>query len=234
MNRREMLLTAGAGAAALLLPRATLRAEDKGPFTLPKLPYDYDALEPIIDKMTMQIHHGKHHQAYVDNLNKAVAGKEGLAKMSIEEIVANVKKIEDAKLRQTVINNGGGDFNHTFFWQIMAPKGQGGMPDGDLAKAIESYGGLEKLKTEVLAAALGRFGSGWAWVEVADGGTLKVTHSPNQNNPWMDGKKAILGIDVWEHAYYLKYQNRRADYVKAWWDIANWKAIGENFNKAKA
>jgi Fe-Mn family superoxide dismutase len=231
MNRREMLLTAGAGAAALLLPRA-LRADDKGPFTLPKLPYEYDALEPIIDKMTMMIHHDKHHQAYVDNLNKAVAGNAELAKLSIEELVAGAKKF-DQKVRGPIINNGGGHLNHSFFWTIMAPKGQGGAPDGELAKAIEAYGGLEKLKADVLAKALGQFGSGWAWVEVADGGTLKVTNTPNQNNPWMDGKKAILGIDVWEHAYYLKYQNRRADYVKAWWDIANWKAIGDNFNKAK-
>src|SRR5262245_33632060 len=232
MNRREMLLTAGAGAAALLLPRV-LRADDKGPFTLPKLPYEYDALEPIIDKMTMTIHHTKHHQAYVDNLNKALAGKDE-AKMSIEELNAKAKKLDDMKLRTPVRNNGGGHFNHSFFWMIMAPKGQGGAPEGELAKAIEAYGGLEKLKMDVLTAAMGRFGSGWAWVEVADGGTLKVTSSPNQNNPWMDGKKAILGIDVWEHAYYLKYQNKRADYVKAWWDVANWKAIGENFNKAKA
>lgn len=232
MNRREMLLTAGAGAAALLLPRATLRADDAKGFTLPKLPYEYDALEPIIDKMTMTIHHTKHHQAYIDNLNKALAGKDE-AKMSLEDLVAKAKKLEDQKLRTPVRNNGGGHFNHSFFWTIMAPKGQGGAPDGELAKAIEAFGGLEKLKTEVLAAASTRFGSGWAWVEVADGGTLKVTSSANQDNPWMDGKKAILGIDVWEHAYYLKYQNKRADYVKAWWDVANWKQIGENFNKAK-
>src|SRR4051794_28807680 len=161
MNRREMLLTAGAGAAALLLPRA-LRADDaKGPFTLPKLPYDYDALEPIIDKTTMMIHHDKHHQAYVDNLNKALMGKDE-AKMSIEELIAKAKKLEDMKLRGPVRNNGGGHFNHSFFWTIMAPKGQGGMPDGDLAKAIETYGGLEKLKMDVLTAATGRFGSGWA------------------------------------------------------------------------
>ncbi len=233
MNRREMLLTAGAGAAALLLPRA-LRAQDTGPFTLPKLPYEFDALEPVIDKTTMEIHHDRHHKAYVDNLNKAVAGHDDLAKLSIEELIAKAKKIEDPKVRTPIVNNGGGHFNHTFFWQIMAPKGQGGMPESDLAKAIETYGGLEKLKMDVLTAATGRFGSGWAWVEVADGGTLKVTSSANQNNPWMDGKKAILGIDVWEHAYYLKYQNKRADYVKAWWDVANWKAIGENFNKAKS
>jgi Fe-Mn family superoxide dismutase len=232
MNRREMLLTAGAGAAALLLPRAALRADDAKPFSLPKLPYDYDALEPIIDKQTMMTHHDKHHQAYVDNLNKAVAGKDE-AKLSIEELVAKAKKLEDMKLRLPVRNNAGGHFNHTFFWTIMAPKGQGGAPEGELAKAIEAFGGLEKLKMEVLTAALGRFGSGWAWVEVADGGTLKVSSSANQDNPWMDGKKAILGIDVWEHAYYLKYQNKRADYVKAWWDVANWKQIGENFNKAK-
>ena len=202
-------------------------------FELPPLPYDYDALEPVIDKMTMQIHHDKHHQAYVDNLNKALAGHADLAKMSIEDLVAHVKKIEDAKVRTAVTNNGGGHFNHTFFWTIMAPKSESGMPEGDLAKAIETYGGLEKLKADVLAAASGRFGSGWAWVEVADGGTLKVTSSANQNNPWMDGKKAILGIDVWEHAYYLKYQNKRADYVDAWWKVVNWEFVSSLYDAAK-
>ena len=230
MNRREMLLTAGAGAAAFLLPRAVLRADEgTGPFTLPKLPYEYDALEPTIDKMTMTIHHTKHHQAYVDNLNKAVAGKEDLGKLSIEELIAKADKIEEMRTKNQVINNGGGHFNHTFFWQIMAPKGQGGMPEGDLAKPIETYGGLEKLKMDVLTYATGRFGSGWAWVEVADGGTLKVTSTANQRNPWMTGKKAILGIDVWEHAYYLKYQNRRPDYIDAFWNVVNWAKVAQGF-----
>lgn len=238
MNRREMLLTAGASALSLVVPRRIGAQESAKGFTLPKLPYDYDALEPVIDKMTMTIHHTKHHQAYVDNLNKAIAGHAELQGKSIEELIANARDINPMALRTAVINNGGGHLNHTFFWQIMAPKGQGGEPSADLAKAIEAYGGMQKLKDDVLAAALGRFGSGWAWVVVGANGALEVISTPNQNNPITatanrPGRKPILGIDVWEHAYYLKYQNRRADYVKAWWDIANWKAISENYAKAR-
>jgi Fe-Mn family superoxide dismutase len=175
----------------------------------------------------------------VDNLNKAIAGHAELQGKSIEELIANARDINPMALRTAVINNGGGHLNHTFFWQIMAPKGQGGEPSADLAKAIEAYGGMQKLKDDVLAAALGRFGSGWAWVVVGANGALEVISTPNQNNPITasanrPGRKPILGIDVWEHAYYLKYQNRRADYVKAWWDIANWKAISENYTKARA
>lgn len=237
MNRREMLLTAGAGAMALFWPRPSLAQDAKG-FTLPKLPYDYDALEPVIDKMTMTIHHTKHHQAYIDNLNKAIAGNADLQGKSIEELIANARSINPMTLRTAVINNGGGHQNHTFFWEIMAPKGQGGEPSAELANAIEAYGGMQKLKDDVLAAALGRFGSGWAWVVVGANGALEVVSTANQNNPITatqnrPGRKPILGIDVWEHAYYLKYQNRRADYVKAWWDVANWKAISENYAKAK-
>jgi Fe-Mn family superoxide dismutase len=239
MNRREMLLTAGAGALSLILPRSTVAEEASKGFTLPKLPYEYDALEPVIDKMTMTIHHTKHHQAYIDNLNKAIAGNAELQGKSIEELVANARTINPMPLRTAVINNGGGHLNHTLFWQIMAPKGQGGEPSAALAKAIENYGGMQKLKDDVLAAALGRFGSGWAWVVVGANGTLEVVSTANQNNPITGtqnrpGRKPILGIDVWEHAYYLKYQNRRADYVKAWWDVANWKAISENYEKARS
>ncbi len=231
MNRREMLLSAGAAAAALVLPRIA-RADDAKPgFTLPKLPYDFDALEPVIDKMTMEIHHDKHHKAYVDNLNKALADHPELMKTPIEELVAKLKEVPE-KIRTAVRNNGGGHANHSFFWTIMAPKGQGGQPTGNLAEAINSFGGLDKLKEQVLTAATGRFGSGWAWVIVKDG-KLAVASTPNQDSPLTQGSKPILGIDVWEHAYYLKYQNRRPDYVKAWWDVANWKAIGENFDKAK-
>jgi len=233
MNRREMLLATGVGAAAaILLPRIGQAEEPKTGFTLPKLPYEYDALEPVIDKETMTIHHTKHHQTYIDNLNKALAGKDDWLKMSIDDIVAKVKTIEDMRLRRTITNNGGGHWNHTFFWSIMAPKDQSGKPEGALAEAIEKFGGLDKLKTAVQERATGQFGSGWAWV-TAKGGTLEVVGSGNQNNPLMDGARPILGIDVWEHAYYLKYRNRRADYVKAWWDVANWKVIGENFDKAK-
>lgn len=233
MNRREMLLTAGAGAAALLIPHAATADEAKAGFTLPKLPYDYDALEPIIDKETMTIHHTKHHQAYIDNLNKALAGKEDWLKMGVDAVVSKVKDIEDTKLRRAVMNNGGGHYNHTFFWQIMTAKGQGGKPSGALAQAIETFGGLEKLKGAVLEKATGQFGSGWAWVVLGKSGALEVVATPNQDNPLMAGVKPILGIDVWEHAYYLKYRNRRADYVKAWWDVANWKAIGDNYDRAK-
>src|SRR5262245_839258 len=230
MNRRQMLLATGTGAAALLLPRLA-RAEDKpASFTVPKLPYDYDALEPIIDKMTMTIHHDKHHQTYVDNLNKAVAGTE-MAGMSIDDLVKKVKDVPQAK-RAAIINNGGGHWNHSFFWTIMASKGQGGEAGGDLARSIESFGGMAKLKEEVLAKGLGRFGSGWVWVIADKSGKLDVVSTANQDNPLMAAHTPILGIDVWEHAYYLKYQNRRADYLKAWWDVANWKAITENFEKA--
>jgi superoxide dismutase, Fe-Mn family len=228
MNRRQMLFATGAGAAALFLPNVAV-AEPAG-FTLPKLPYDYDALEPIIDKMTMTIHHDKHHQAYVDNLNKAVAGTEWASK-SIDDLVKNVKEIPQTK-RAAVINNGGGHWNHTFFWTIMAPKGHGGEASGDLAKSIESFGGIAKLMGEVQTKGLGRFGSGWVWVVAAKDGKLDVVSTANQDSPLMAGRMPILGIDVWEHAYYLKYQNRRADYLKAWWDVANWKAINENFEKA--
>jgi Fe-Mn family superoxide dismutase len=231
MNRRQMLIATGAGAAALLLPKLALAEDKPAGFTLPKLPYDYDALEPIIDKMTMTIHHDKHHQAYVDNLNKAVAGADW-AGMSIDELVKKVKDVPEAK-RAAVINNGGGHWNHSFFWTIMAAKGQGGEASGDLAKSIESFGGMAKLKEEVQTKGLGRFGSGWVWVVAAKSGKLDVVNTANQDNPLMAGRTPILGIDVWEHAYYLKYQNRRADYLKAWWDVANWKAISENFLIAK-
>ena len=224
-----MLLTAGAGAAALLLPKPAF-ADDKPAFTLPKLPYDYDALEDIIDKQTMTIHHSKHHQAYVDNLNKAVAGTDW-AGMPIEELVKKVKEVPEAK-RQPIINNGGGHFNHDFFWKIMAPKDQGGEPVGDLAKAISAFGGLEKLKGEVQTKGLARFGSGWVWVVADKQGALHVESTANQENHLMKGAMVpVLGIDVWEHAYYLKYQNRRADYLTSWWSVANWKAIGENYGK---
>ncbi len=230
MNRREMLLTAGAGAAALLLPKFAF-ADEKGGYTLPKLPYDYDALEPIIDKTTMMIHHDKHHQGYVTNLNKAVAGTD-FANMPIAELMKKVREIPRDK-RQAIINNGGGHYNHTFFWTIMAPKGQGGEPSADLMKAIEDFGGMDKLKKDVNAKGLTRFGSGWTWVVVDKDGKLKVESTANQNCPLSAGETPVLGIDVWEHAYYLKYQNRRGDYLKAWWEIANWKQISDNYAMAK-
>ncbi len=198
-------------------------------FTLPNLPYAHEALEPHIDAQTMHIHHGKHHQAYVDNLNKAVAGTEHENK-SIEELVAAAGSISPA-----VRNNGGGHWNHSFFWNILTPNSSA--PSGELATAInETFGSLEELKTKVNAAGTTRFGSGWAWLIVKDG-KLEVTSTPNQDNPLMDVADVkgtpILGIDVWEHAYYLKYQNKRPDYLSAIWSVINWDKVAEHYNAAK-
>jgi superoxide dismutase, Fe-Mn family len=198
-------------------------------FTLPSLPYAHDALEPHIDKLTMEIHHGKHHQAYVDNLNKAVAGTENENK-SLEELVAAAGKISPA-----VRNNGGGHWNHSFFWQILAPAA-GGEPKGKLADAIKStFGSFDEFKEKLNAAGTTRFGSGWAWLIVKDG-KLEVTSTPNQDNPLMDVAEVkgtpILGVDVWEHAYYLKYQNRRPEYLKAFWSVVNWDAVSKHYEAA--
>lgn len=210
------------------------------PFTLPNLPYAFDALEPVIDTQTMQIHHGKHHNAYVTNLNNALAGKGTLESKSIEDICSNLTAVPD-DIRTAVRNNGGGHFNHSLFWTILAPKGSGGggEPTGALAQAIQSdLGGFAKLKEDFAKAAATRFGSGWAWISVK-AGKLAIASTANQDNPLMgDGVagcsgKPILGLDVWEHAYYLKYQNRRPDYVTAWWDIVNWAKVSENFTAAK-
>jgi Fe-Mn family superoxide dismutase len=195
-------------------------------FTLPPLPYGFDALEPHIDAQTMQIHHDKHHQAYVDNLNKAITGTDN-EKKSLEELVAQAGKISPA-----VRNNGGGHWNHSFFWQIIGPKA-GGQPTGKVADAIQkSFGSFDTLKEKMNAAGLTRFGSGWAWLIVKDG-KLEVTSTPNQDNPLMDiaevKGRPILGVDVWEHAYYLKYQNRRADYLNAFWNVVNWNKVNELF-----
>jgi len=198
-------------------------------FTLPSLPYATDALEPHIDKTTMEIHHGKHHQAYVDNLNKAVAGTEHENK-SLDELVASAGKISPA-----VRNNGGGHWNHSFFWQILAPNA-GGEPKGALAEAIKStFGSFDEFKEKLNAAGATRFGSGWAWLIVKDG-KLEVTSTPNQDNPLMDVAEVkgtpVLGVDVWEHAYYLKYQNRRPEYLKAFWNAVNWDAVSKNYDAA--
>jgi len=199
-------------------------------FTLPALPYAPDALEPHIDKATMEIHHGKHHQAYVTNLNKALEGKPE-ADSSIEDILTNISKFAPA-----VRNNGGGHYNHSLFWTLLSPNG-GGEPTGELAEAIKStFGSFEDLKTKISEAGATRFGSGWAWLIVADG-KLAVTSTPNQDNPLMDIAEVkgtpILGIDVWEHAYYLKYQNRRPDYLAAIWNVINWDKVAELYAKAK-
>jgi Fe-Mn family superoxide dismutase len=199
-------------------------------FTLPALPYAHEALEPHIDTTTMQIHHGKHHQAYVDNLNKAIAGTEHENK-SLEELVANAGAISAA-----VRNNGGGHWNHTFFWESLAPNA-GGEPQGELAEAIKStFGSFEDFKTKFNAAGATRFGSGWAWLIVKDG-KLEVSSTPNQDNPLMDVAEVkgtpILGVDVWEHAYYLKYQNKRPDYLAAIWNVINWSKVAERYASAK-
>jgi Fe-Mn family superoxide dismutase len=199
-------------------------------FKLPALPYDYDALEPHIDKLTMQIHHDKHHQGYVDNLNKAIAGTENENK-SLEELIKNAGTLSAA-----VRNNGGGHWNHSFFWEIMSPNG-GGKPEGNLAAAIdEAFGSLDAMKEKFNAAGAGRFGSGWAWLGVSNG-KLTICSTPNQDNPLMDVAECkctpVIGCDVWEHAYYLKYQNKRGDYLKQFWDVINWKKASENFEKGK-
>jgi Fe-Mn family superoxide dismutase len=196
-------------------------------YELPALPYAHDALEPFIDTMTMQIHHGKHHATYVTNLNAALGQYADLQKLSIDDLVRNLATVPEA-IRTAVRNNGGGHANHSMFWQIMAPKA-GGDPSGPLADAIKaSFGSFEAFKGEFKKAALGRFGSGWAWL-VNTGGKLSIESTPNQDSPAMEGKQAVMGIDVWEHAYYLKYQNRRADYVDAWWSVVNWSEVAKRF-----
>src|SRR6266576_3015699 len=193
--------------------------------SLPALPYAPDALEPHIDKQTMEIHHGKHHNAYVTNLNAALEKAPELQSKSLEDLVKGINSVPEA-IRTAVRNNGGGHLNHSMFWQIMAPKA-GGAPTGAIADAINSsFGSFDKLKEQFKAAAIGRFGSGWAWV-VDNGGKLVIESTPNQDNPMMDGKKPVFGIDVWEHAYYLKYQNRRPDYIDAWWNVVNWNEINK-------
>jgi Fe-Mn family superoxide dismutase len=197
------------------------------PYSLPALPYDVAALEPHIDAQTMQIHHGKHHQAYVNNLNAALEKAPEFQPTPLPEILGNLNRMPEA-IRTAVRNNGGGHWNHTAFWRLMAPKA-GGEPKGALAQAIAtSFGDFAKFKEQFSAAAMGRFGSGWAWL-VAQGDRLAIVSTPNQDNPLMDGKQAILGLDVWEHAYYLKYQNRRADYVAAWWNVVDWGQVEKNY-----
>jgi len=202
------------------------------PYSLPPLPYPADALEVAIDKMTMEIHHGKHHKAYVDNLNAALANHAALQSKPIEQLLREISSVPEAD-RQKVINNGGGHANHTMFWEIMAPSA-GGQPTGPLAEAIKStFTDFANFKAKIKETALGRFGSGWAWL-VSSGGKLAIVSTANQDSPLMNGQSPILGVDVWEHAYYLRYQNRRADYVDAWWNVVNWAAIGKRFADAQA
>jgi Fe-Mn family superoxide dismutase len=193
------------------------------PFSLPALPYDFAALEPTIDTQTMQIHHGKHHQAYVNNLNAALEKHPELQSKSVEDLVSGINSIPEA-IRTAVRNNAGGHVNHTMFWQIMGP-GKGGAPSGAIADAINGqFGGFDSFKDQMNKGGAGRFGSGWVWL-VQAGGKLAIESTANQDSPLMEGKKPIIGIDVWEHAYYLKYQNRRPDYLAAWWNVINWDAV---------
>ncbi len=199
------------------------------PFTLPALPYDTDALEASIDQRTMEIHHGKHHNAYIANLNAALESAPELQGKSLEELLANQCAAVPEAIRTAVRNNGGGHANHSLFWQIMSPDG-GGTPTGNLADAVNStFGSLDDFKQKFAQAGMTRFGSGWAWLIRTDGG-LEVTSTANQDSPVMDGNLPIIGLDVWEHAYYLKYQNLRGDYIAAWWDVVNWQVAGERFN----
>jgi len=199
-------------------------------FTLPTLPYAANALEPSIDAMTMEIHHGRHHKAYVDNANKALEGQSALASKPVEQLLREISQVPE-KIRQAVTNNGGGHANHTMFWEIMGPKA-GGKPSGPLADDIaKTFGDFAAFQAQIKQA--GRFGSGWAWLVLADG-KLQILSTANQDSPLMNGQTPILGVDVWEHAYYLKYQNKRPDYIDAWWNVVNWNAVAKRYSEAKA
>lgn len=240
-SRRSLLIasaTAGTSVMSLSLRASSLAQQSTptappasdGPFTLPELSYAYEALEPHIDTLTMQIHHDKHHAAYVNNLNAALTDHTDLHGMSIEELVAGLDTLPE-EIQTAVRNNGGGHFNHSMFWELMSPTPTS--PSGDLATAIDrDLGGLEGLQVAVNEAGVKRFGSGWSWL-VSNGGTLSVSSTPNQDNPLMDGSGTpILGVDVWEHAYYLKYQNKRADYLAAWWNVVDWDAVSARYDAA--
>lgn len=208
-------------------------SQKEGPLThvLPQLPYAFDALEPYIDKQTMEIHHGKHHNAYVTNLNKALEGQPDLQALSLDQLLSSLDRVPE-KIRTAVRNNGGGHWNHSMFWKVMKKNG-GGEPTGALADAIKSaFGSFADFKTKFAAAGVGRFGSGWAWL-ILKNGTLVIESTANQDNPLMSGGKAVMVLDVWEHAYYLKYQNRRPDYIEAWWNVVNWEEIANNYATTK-
>lgn len=200
-------------------------------YEVPPLPYDYTALEPHIDEQTMRIHHDKHHQAYVTNLNAALEKYPDLQGKSVEDLISDMNAVPE-DIRTAVRNNGGGHANHTLFWQVMSGQG-GGEPTGALAEAInKAFGSFADFKDQLTKAGVGRFGSGWAWL-IVDNGAVSITSTPNQDSPLMDGKTPILGVDVWEHSYYLKYQNRRADYLGAWWNVVNWDEVARRFEAAK-
>ncbi len=232
LTRRKALQTIGLGAAWLVAQESAPGARAQppvGPFTLPRLPYAYDALAPHIDARTMEIHLTRHHQAYVTGLNAAVQGQGALARQSVDQLLRNINEVPLA-LRQRVINHGGGHYNHSMFWTILGP-GAGGEPTGVLRQALNStFGDLARFKATFKQACLDRFGSGWGWLVKTAAGRLEIISAANQDCPLMSGNHPILGLDVWEHAYYLNYQNRRSDYVDAWWNVVNWTAVGQRFS----
>ncbi len=237
MTRREAIQkVAWIAATTAVVPRAiaqgTAAAASPGPFTLPPLPYAFDALEPYIDARTMEIHHDRHHAGYVLKLNAAVEATPVLAGRSLEDLLANLDRVPDSA-RTAVRNNGGGDYNHTLFWQVMKKNG-GGAPQGELAKAVDKhFGSFSQFQDQFTKAALTQFGSGWAWL-VVTGDQLQIQSTPNQDSPLSTGNTPILGVDVWEHAYYLKYQNKRADYVAAWFNVINWDFVSDRYARLKA
>jgi Fe-Mn family superoxide dismutase len=232
ITRRCLVRGAAVAVAAATLPRVALAQGSAGPFKLDPLPYPTNALEPHIDALTMEIHHDRHHQAYVNGLNAAVKDHSQVAAMPLQDILAKLNEMPEA-VRTALRNSGGGHANHTMFWQIMGPNG--GKPAGELAAAIDrDLGGLDKFQADFNAAGGRVFGSGWVFVTVARDGKLALETKPNQDTPLMQGKHALFGNDVWEHAYYLKYQNRRPDYLKAWWNVVNWAKVGERYAAAKA
>ncbi len=232
LNRRRLVAGSMALAGLALMPRAAVAQAAAGPFKLDPLPYPANALEPHIDARTMEIHHGRHHQAYVNNLNSALKEHSRVASMPLRDILAKLGEMPES-IRTALRNNGGGHANHRMFWQVMGPGG--GQPEGALAGAIQrDLGGLGALQTRFNEAGGRVFGSGWVFVTVAGDGKLAIETRPNQDTPLMDGRRVLLGNDVWEHAYYLNYQNRRPDYLKAWWNAVNWKAVGERYSAAQA
>jgi len=239
LNRRNLMkvigLTAMGGIVARFAELPTTEAQSTNgasePYSLPSLPYEYDALEPFIDRQTMHLHHDKHHAGYVRNLNAAVANYPDLAKLPVEDLVQRLDRVPEP-IRQTVRNNGGGHANHSLFWQVMQ-KGAPGKPTGDLARAInEKFGSFSAFQDQFTKAALGVFGSGWAWLSLDEKKELAIETSPNQDSPWMAGRAPIFGIDVWEHAYYLKYQNVRADYVAAFYKVTSWDFVNVRYERA--
>jgi Fe-Mn family superoxide dismutase len=231
LSRRHLLTGATLLAASAAIPRAWAQAPT-GPYKLDPLPYAPSKNEPHIDAQTMEIHHGKHHAAYVNNLNAALAQNAEAAKMPLQEMLANLSKVPES-IRTAVRNNGGGHANHTMFWQIMG--GSGGEPSGEVKAAIDrDLGGFQKFQTDFNTAGERQFGSGWVFVTVARDGKLALVAKPNQDTPLMEGQRVLMGNDVWEHAYYLKYQNRRPDYLKAWWNVLDWTKIGQRYAAAKA